>query len=256
MHRTPRSRAAIVAAGAFLLASFVCGTAVAYQETSVENAATLTGIVRLGGALPATEQIIVEKDVQACGDTLESQAILVGSSKGVANAIVTIEGITTGKPIPLADSLALTNYACQFVPRVQVVQVGSRVDIRNADDVLHNIHATLGGESLFNIALPTKDLHVRKDFSKPGLVQIVCDAGHTWMRAYVLVTDHPYHAITGNEGAFTIADVPAGTYTVKVWHEALGTQTREVVLRPSERATIEFDLTGGGASGAASGGAQ
>lgn len=255
MYRMQRSLPTLAAVVGVVLATF--NAAVAYQETSVENAASLVGIVRLGGALPAAEQIIVDKDVEACGDTLANQTILVGSSKGIANAIVTIEGITVGKPIPPVDSVFVTNRACQFVPRVQVVQVGSRVDIRNDDDVLHNVHATLGEtETLFNIALPTKDLRVRKDFSKPGLVQIACDAGHTWMRAYVLVTDHPYHAITGDDGSFTIADVPPGTYTVKVWHEAMGTQTREVVLRPSERGTIEFDLTGGGSGGAASGDAQ
>ena len=234
-----------------VLAIFACGAALAYDETSIENPASLTGIVRLGGALPPTEQIVVDKDTEACGDTLESQTVIVGSSKGIANAIVTIEGINAGKAIPTADSLFVANRGCQFVPRVQVVQVGSRVDIRNDDGVLHNVHAMLGGtESLFNIALPTKDLHVYKDFAKPGLVEIACDAGHTWMRAYVLVTDHPYYAITGNDGAFTIPDVPPGTYTVRVWHEALGTQTREVVLRQAERATIEFDLVGGGTGGA------
>lgn len=249
--------ALFAAAFAAFLAIGLCGTAFAYQESSIENAATLTGIVRLGGGLPAAEPIIVAKDVQACGDTLANQTILVGPSKGIVNAIVTIEGITSGKPIPAVDSLFVTNRGCQFVPRVQVVPVGARVDIRNDDGVLHNVHATMGGtETLFNIALPMKDLHVRKDFSKPGLVQIVCDAGHTWMRAYVLVSDHPYHAITGDDGGFTISDVPAGTYTVKVWHETLGTQTREVTLRPSERATMEFELTGGGASGAASGDAR
>jgi len=233
---------ALAAAGIAALLG-VGSAAHAYQESPVQNPAKFTGTIRLAGTPPPQEQIVVTKDVTACGDTLDSYALVVGSSKGVANAIVTIEGITTGKPIAVAESLYLANSGCQFEPRVQVVPVGTRIAIRNDDAILHNTHAYLGqSESLFNIALPMKDLRVRKNLDKPGLVRFECDAGHTWMRAYVLVAEHPYYAVTDESGAFSIDDVPAGTYSVKVWHETLGGETREVTFRASETTTLEFNL--------------
>ncbi len=234
----------VLVAGVFIVSLAVVSAAHAYQESSVQNPAKCTGTVRLAGTPPALEQIIVAKDVTACGDTLDSRALVVGSSKGVANAIVTIEGITAGKPIAAADSLCLANRGCQFEPRVQVVPVGTRISIRNDDPILHNTHAYAGdSQSLFNIALPMQDLRVRKDLMKAGLVRFECDAGHTWMRAYVLVSEHPYYAVTDESGAFTIDDVPPGTYSVRVWHEMLGTQTREVTFRPTETTTLEFNLS-------------
>lgn len=230
-------------AGGITIALGIGVAAHAYQESPVQNPAKCAGTIRLAGTPPPVEPIIVAKDVAACGDTLDSFALIVGSSKGVANAIVTIEGIAAGKPLAAADSFALSNSGCQFVPRVQVVPAGTRIAIRNDDPILHNTHAYLGdSESLFNIALPMKDLRVRKDLTKTGMVRFECDAGHTWMRAYVLVSEHPYYAVTDESGAFSIDDIPPGTYRVKVWHETLGTETREVTFRPSETTTLEFDL--------------
>lgn len=233
-----------LAAGAITIALCGWSAAHAYQESPVQNPAKCTGTIRLGGTPPPAEQIIVSKDVAACGDTLESFALVVGSSKGVANAIVTIEGIGAGKPIAAAESLYLSNSGCQFIPRVQVVPAGTRIAIRNDDPILHNTHAYLGdSQSLFNIALPMKDLRVRKDLEKPGLVRFECDAGHTWMRAYILVAEHPYYAVTDESGAFSIDDIPPGTYSIRVWHETLGTETREVTFRPTETTTLEFELS-------------
>ncbi|MFN0150378.1 MAG: carboxypeptidase regulatory-like domain-containing protein [bacterium] len=232
-----------VVAGTLLAALGGSSAAHAYQEGTVQNPARCTGTIRLAGTLPALDQIIVDKDVTACGDTLESRALIVGSSKGVANAIVTIEGISAGKPIAAADSFSIANRGCQYEPRVQVVPVGARIAVRNDDPILHNTHAYFGDtQSLFNIALPIQDLQVKKDLSKAGLVRLECDAGHTWMRGYVLVSEHPYYAVTDESGAFAIDDVPPGTYSVKVWHETLGSQTREVTFRPTETTTLEFDL--------------
>jgi hypothetical protein len=239
----PRSSFRPAAIG--LAVSLLSATAAfAYVQGPVPNGATFTGIVRLAGSLPEPRRVVAAKDVETCGDTLAVHDLVVGSSKGVLNAIVIIEGITSGKPLPPSDSLYLANRGCQFEPRVQVVPVGTRLEVRNDDPILHNTHAYMGDtESLFNIALPIKELRVKKELSKPGIVRLECDAGHTWMRGYVLVTEHPYAAVTDENGAFTISDIPPGTYTVRVWHETLGTQTRQVAFRPSETATMEFDLT-------------
>jgi hypothetical protein len=80
------------------------------------------------------------------------------------------------------------------------------------------------------------------------MVPIECNV-HGWMNAYVGVLDHPYFAVSGNDGAFSIGNLPPGTYTIEAWHEKYGTQTQEVTLGPdaSQAITFTFDASMAGA---------
>jgi hypothetical protein len=60
------------------------------------------------------------------------------------------------------------------------------------------------------------------------------------MSAYIVVTEHPYHAVSDVYGEYLINDIPPGTYRLKVWHETLGTQEKEVRIR--EKETLQVDV--------------
>lgn len=209
----------------------------AYQEVALESPGSVAGSVRFSGSLPPAEEITITKNQDVCGQTKKSDALVIGSSRGVKGVIVTIEGIGSGKAIVLPDAAHVTSNRCSFEPRVQAIPVGARLELRNEDAILHNAHGRLNdAEDVFNVALPTKGLMLRKLMKKPGLVTVNCDAGHEWTRAYVLVTDHPYYAVTDTSGAFSLKEVPSGAYTLTAWHEVLGTQTSQVTVRPLESA--------------------
>ena len=70
---------------------------------------------------------------------------------------------------------------------------------------------------------------------------VKCDV-HPWMNARVRVMEHPYFATTTPDGKFTIANLPAGTYTVEVWHETMGTQEATVTVADGEAKTADFTL--------------
>ena len=72
-------------------------------------------------------------------------------------------------------------------------------------------------------------------------MNIKCDAGHTWMSAYIVVTENPYYAVTNDNGIFEIKDIPAGKYQLKAWHEKLGTQIAEVTVTEKGTAKVVFD---------------
>ena len=118
--------------------------------------------------------------------------------------------------------------------------VGQELEIRNSDATLHNVHALPTASKPFNNAMPMKGMTIKRKFTAPEvMVRVKCDV-HPWMAAYIGVLPHPFFAVSGEDGAFTIANVPPGTYTIEAWHEKMGTQTASVTVADGAAATADF----------------
>ncbi len=234
------------------------GVAEGYEDTaSVADAGSLAGIVRFMGTAPRFEPLPVQKNRDVCGETKESEVLVVGASRGVSGGVVLIEGVRRGKK-PDQDVL-LNNVHCQFAPHVSAVMAGSRVRVKNSDPVLHNTHGTHGRPTVFNLALPNKDqvIDITRRLSKPGAIRVLCDA-HTHMSAWLYVHDSPYIAVTDGSGRYRIDGIPPGRYAVVLWHEGFTPRgkdkdgrpvydeprsiTREVTIPPSGTTTLDFEL--------------
>jgi plastocyanin len=221
----------IVVACAALLVS--TGYAVAEGQSG-----TVGGTVRLDGPAPARPALEVFKHHEVCGDSIADERLVVGPAGGIRYAVVSIEGVTGGRKPERDVTHALDNRACRFDPHVIAAEVGQWLEIRNSDPILHNADARLGQETLFNLAL-TPGRQLRRPLAEAGLVTITCEVRHTWMRAYVAVSDHPYHTVTDAYGEYEIGDVPPGTYTLRVWHEELGTRERPVTVEAGKPVTVD-----------------
>lgn len=145
------------------------------------------------------------------------------------------------KEKPVIDQLG-----CWYRPHVLGVMAGQEFDIRNSDDLLHNIHALPFANKDFNEGQPSKGMVSTKKFTTVEVpVKVKCDV-HPWMAAWICVVDHPYHQVTGEKGAFELRMLPPGHYTLEVWHERYGDGdtakrlTKEVHL--AEKAMVELDL--------------
>jgi hypothetical protein len=185
-------------------------------------AGSVMGRVRLAGPAPARAPLEVFKHHEVCGDSVSDDRLVIGPGGGVRYAVVSVEGVRGGKRPERDLTLVLDNRGCRFEPHVQVAEIGQWLDLRNSDPILHNADARLGPETLFNVALPPAR-QVRKPLARPGLIALTCDVRHTWMSAFVAVADHPYHTVTDAYGDYQIGDLPPGDYTLRVWHEVLGT---------------------------------
>ena len=112
-----------------------------------------------------------------------------------------------------------------YKPHVQAVTVGSELTLLNNDRVLHNVHGNLQGSpspvTVFNIAMPIKGQKLPTKLARPGIIRLQCDAGHTWMSAWIHVFREPTFAVTDERGHFSIPDVAPGEYTIEYWHEPL-----------------------------------
>ena len=213
------------------------------QAYAAEPASAIVGHVRYVGARVAPPIKVPPGSQADCGKTQPSQALIVGEDKGLANAVISVEGAPKSGPLAPADA-SVNQEKCVFEPHVLAVPVGSRVMFVNTDVCLHNVHVLANGATVANIGMPVKGQHSKLPINvlaKPGSVTFKCDV-HSWMNGYVHVFDHPYFAVSDRSGAFRIAGVPPGTYQVKIQHELLGTSTRNVTVPATGDAIVDAEL--------------
>ena len=224
-----------------LIAVPVSGMA-AYQAGDVKDGGTISGTVKFKGTAPAPKKLDVSKDKEVCGKTPKTDPSLIVSNGNLANAVVTITDIQKGKKIA-TQKVKLDQKGCEYQPHVLAFPAGTTVEILNPDGILHNVHSYSKANSPFNQAMPKfkKTLDVKID--KPEVIELKCDV-HGWMHGWLVSAPTPYVAVTDNSGAFKLTDVPAGSYTVEVWHEKLGKSTQKVSVKAKEDAKVNFEMAG------------
>jgi hypothetical protein len=200
-------------------------------------AGEVKGQVRFTGTPPAAARPVeTGKDLETCGPTVPDESLLV-SGGGVENVLVRVE--VPGVKAP-PRTVVLDQVRCRYLPRAQVAPLGSTLELRNGDPILHNVHGWLGVATAFNVPMPIPGGKAPRTLSRPGLVRVGCDV-HAWMSASILVTDTPFAGVTGQGGAFELTGVPPGRWQAVAWHERLG-EKRAIVEVPAEGpARLDFD---------------
>ncbi len=173
------------------------------------------------------------------------ESFLRGPSGAVANAFVYVEKGLEGKTFDVPKAPVLIDQrGCWFQPRVLGIQTGQVLQIVNSDPVTHNIHPMAKVNREWNHSQGPGDAPLLRRFLKPEvMIQVKCNI-HSWMHAFLGVVDHPYFAVTREDGSFEIKNLPPGTYTLSVWHEKLGTGQRQVEVKPGNRSITRFELEG------------
>jgi plastocyanin len=173
-----------------------------------------------------------------------SDTAIVDEKGRIANVFVYVrDGLPNAVYETPAAPVVLDQSGCQYEPHVFGVFVGQAVEIRNSDPTPHNVHAVPTANSEFNFSEQPSAAPVTKTFDKPEIgLPLSCNL-HRWMRAYANVVTHPFFAVTGEDGAFELRGLPAGTYTIEAWHEEFGRQTQQVTIsgaKPSALAAFTF----------------
>lgn len=212
-----------------------------YEEITVTNGGSISGFVKVQGKLPRLAPLQISKFKEVCKN-VPNESLVIGPERGVRYAVVTLEQVRKGRAVEREAVYDLDNVNCRFVPHVQALSVGQFLLIKNSDPILHTAHAFFPeNQPHFNVGLYPGKI-TRKPFVSPGITKILCEV-HPWMNAYVVVTEHPYHAVTDVYGEYDIRDVPPGTYKLKVWHESLGTLEKQVEVKGGAASKVDFTFS-------------
>jgi plastocyanin len=211
--------------------------------------ADVTGKVTLVGTPPDMGTIDMSGQKQCAAlhpDPVTDQTVIVGDNGELRNVVVSLKKAddqeVAGQPAPPKDPAVLDQKGCLFEPHVLAMQAGQTLVIKNSDPFLHNVDCKPTVNDAINMAMPTANAGEKADPQPkaPETFKVKCDV-HPWMTGWIAIFDHPYFAVTGDDGTFTIKGLPDGTYTLQAWHERYGTKEQQVTVKDG-KATVNFSF--------------
>jgi hypothetical protein len=227
-----------------------------------EGFGTLKGQVVFSGDAP-TPKVLAEKgkaakDPEVCAKDapiVSERLVVDGATKGVKNVLVYLPRPTSvsdeAKKAYSNAKIDFDQVKCVFQPHVMGLMAGVPISLKSSDPVNHNINAKLK-QSAFNQLLQgggTIQFTAQSKENTPG--EVTCDI-HPWMRAWWMVLEHPYFAVTDAKGYFEIKNAPAGTQKVVVWQEAMdkngfvtAASGEEVVIKANDTTVKDYTIDAG-----------
>lgn len=191
---------------------------------------SLTGKFVVEGKVPPPERLEVTKDKAVCGkNPIFSEKLVVGPKGELRDVAIWITPARRkSAPDPHPDYLKLAtqpinidNLVCVYKPHMEVVWTARPVHFRNLDPIAHNFSFT-GFNTTFNVLVPPNGAHVETFKEEEKAPMPAACTIHPWMKSFILVRDSPYAAASGEDGSFTIENLPAGEWDFSFWHETAG----------------------------------
>ena len=220
---------------------FVALCAAVLLPTAV-MAETIEGEVDFTGKPPTPGKLHREADPYCAKKPMTDPTVLVKGGK-LENVWV---HVTKGAKdaTPPSSVVEMDQKDCMYTPRMTTAVVGQKIQAKNGDPVLHNVHTYFGASTLFNKGMPNdKAAPIETAAKEEGVMKWKCDV-HPWMRGYIGMSKSGLQAVTESDGKFKIDNVPAGKYTIEAWHEKYGTKTQEVTVEAGKPAKVIFKYDG------------
>lgn len=205
---------------------------------------SIQGEVVFTGTPPSRQKLRRQADPVCARVEMDDETVLVRDGK-LMNVHVRVSRGAPAVP-PFEGQAILDQVDCMYRPRVMGARTGTTLVVKNSDATMHNVHTYIGARTVFNRAMPavaTLPPITYKLTEKDVVLRLQCDV-HPWMRGYVVLTDHPFFAVTGPDGKFSIPGLPPGTYTVTAWHEKHGSKSAEVTVPENGAAQVQFAYDG------------
>jgi plastocyanin len=203
------------------------------------SASSIHGRVKFEGRLPDPQKIDMTQD-PACGNKPNYDESVIVNNGALQNVFLYVKsGLNAGGGMR-DEPVTIKQQGCRYEPHVLGAMVGQQIDIINSDETTHNIHPMPTASKPWNESQLPKAEPIVKRFAKPELmIPIKCNQ-HPWMRMYLNVVEHPFFAISKQDGTFEISGLPPGEYTIAAVHEKLGEQEMKVNVGPKENKAVDF----------------
>jgi hypothetical protein len=214
--------------------------------TDEANAGSITGKVSFAGDKPVMKNLSMDA-TPACARAhttpQKSQEVVVNDNGTLKNVFVWVKaGLPDKQWSPPGGAAKLEQKGCMYEPHVLGVMTAQEIEIINDDPTNHNIHPLPKVNQEWNESQPPKGDAKKKSFARQEvLIPVKCNV-HPWMRAYIGVVGHPFFAVTGDDGTFTIKGLPPGTYTLEAIQEKFGSKEMQVTVGAKEAKTADFDF--------------
>ena len=205
----------------------------AYEVIQVHDGGTISGTVKWSGEPVKPPVVPITKDHEICDPegtkSRDMERLIVAPGGGVQNTVVYLVDVTRGKAMDLPETRrVLDQKSCRYIPHVGLVPADTEYRLKSSDPILHTVH--MMGAADFNLPFPFQNQFIARTLHKPGVIDLKCNAGHTWMNGVVLVVRHPYYSVTDERGEFQLTNVPAGEYQIAAWHESWKVAREEQTL--------------------------
>lgn len=199
---------------------------------------TIQGKLLWVGKPVRPKKVDVTVNRSACGNSKIIYPIRVEDG-GVTGAVVWLDNITHGKAFGFPKAI-LDQKKCMFVPGIVLMKPGE-LEVHNSDPVTHNIHIYARYNRASNHMMAPGSSPIELPLRRPETIMVRCDI-HPWMQGYIVIAKNPYYALSQSGGKFTLTDVPAGTYQMKVWQPKIGTKEQSVTVQAGKTTTVTFKL--------------
>lgn len=208
--------------------------------------AGVSGNVRFNGEPPAESTVRMNADplceAQYGTEKIKTSWYILGDENGLANVFVWIKETPPGTYPTPTQPTHLAQKGCLYTPQIMGMQIDQVLEIANEDEILHNVRALARTNRPFNLGQPGVGVRTKSFKLAEEAIKVKCDV-HPWMESTIFVLDHPFFAVTGPDGAFDIAGLPAGKYTLGAWHSRLGSQEAEITVAADGSATVDFGFS-------------
>jgi len=195
------------------------------------------GIVKFDGPRPPVQMIGGCKECVPVPD--ESTA--VNADGTLKNVVIYVKD----GPNVAADNppLVMDQKGCRYIPHILAAHIDEPIDVTSHDATMHNVDVQSSINPPQNFSESFVDDTFRLSFAKPEIMHVKCDV-HPWMSANICVFDHPFFAVTGDDGKFRIPRLPSGSYTLVAWHERYGSLEQSFTVADDKPADVTFEYKG------------
>jgi hypothetical protein len=204
---------------------------------------TISGKITFTGT-PAKQKPISMSKEPICdkqhNPPITTETVVIGSNNALANVVVYISA-GADDPNPPAQVVTYTQKGCQYIPHVLVMHTGQELDVVNADPTSHNIHPLAKTNHEWNKSQPPGTPPIKDKWDQAEFIEVKCNI-HPWMHGWFAVLNTNHYAVSGEDGKFSLPDLPPGKYTITAWHEPDETQTRDVTISGNETKSLDFSF--------------